>query len=258
MNSLNIVKIGGSVLEEESSLQQFLDDFGRIEGPKILVHGGGTKATALSKELGIPVRMHEGRRITDAESLDVAVMVYAGLINKSLVARLQGQNCNAVGLTGADLNVIPASKRKPDSIDFGFVGDIETQEMNGYFISRLLDEGVVPVFCAITHDGDGQLLNTNADTIASSLCSLLSENYEVRLTYCMDVEGVMLDKYQPDTLFETLNSEQFHHYKQEGVIKDGMIPKLFNGFKALENGVHKVSIKHSKNLLNGTETALIS
>lgn len=256
MDKLNIVKIGGSVAEDDKALSLFLDDFSRLEGAKILVHGGASKATALSKQLGIEVKIKDGRRITDADSLDVAVMVYAGLINKNLVAKLQARGCNAVGLSGADLNVIPAQKRIHSDIDYGFVGDIDTKDINSYMLRRLMDESVVPVFCAVTHDTQGQLLNTNADTIAASLAIVLSTVYKVSLTFCMDIPGVLEDVEDPGSLLESLDIRSYQKFKRSRAISSGMIPKLHNGFEALEKGTDKVVIKHSKNLLTETGTVL--
>jgi len=256
MDKLNIVKIGGSILGEEKALNTFLKDFSTLEGPKILVHGGGAQASELSEKLGVKVTMKDGRRITDGDSLDVAVMVYAGLINKKLVAKLQARKCNAVGLCGADLNVIPAQKRVHPTIDYGWVGDIEPGAINAHFLKRLMDESVVPVFCAITHDEQGQLLNTNADTIARQLANSFSGHFATSLTFCMDTEGVLRDASEPNSLIDCLNEDEFQALRQSKAITDGMIPKLHNGFRALEKGTQQVMIKHSRNLLNGTGTSL--
>lgn len=256
MKPLHLVKIGGTLIDDEETLTAFLNDFSRLEGYRILVHGGGSKASKLSQRLGIKVAMNEGRRITDADSLEVVTMVYAGLINKTLVARLQALDCNAVGLTGADLNVIPARKRVHTTIDYGFVGDIESSQINSYLIRRLMDENVVPVFSAITHDTKGQLLNTNADTIASTLAVALASKYEVTLTICLDKPGVLRDVDDPGSRIPVLDQRQYGELKQSGIIHEGMIPKLDNGFNALRDGVKHVSIKHSKNLLNETGTRL--
>lgn len=256
MDKLNIVKIGGSILSREEALSTFIRDFCQLQGPKILVHGGGAQASELSEKLGIEVNMKDGRRITDADSLDVAVMVYAGLINKKLVARLQAGNCNAVGLCGADLNVIPASKRVHPTIDYGWVGDIEPGAVNAHLLKRLIDESVVPVFCAITHDEQGQLLNTNADTIARQLADTFSSHFETILTFCMDIDGVLRDAAEPGSLIDCLKEHEFHSLRESRAITDGMIPKLHNGFRALERGASQVKIKHSRNLLNGTGTTL--
>lgn len=256
MDKLNIVKIGGSIFEDDDMLSSFLDDFSRLEGPKILVHGGGSQASSLSEKLGIEVKIEEGRRITDAESLDVAIMVYAGLINKTLVAKLQARGCNAAGLSGADFNIIPAEKRIHAATDYGFVGDIKSKDINKYLIKRLMEESVVPVFCAITHDTNGQLLNTNADTIAASLAIALSSAYKVSLSYCLNITGVLKNLEDPESLLESLTIRDYQKLKRSGAIKSGMLPKLHNGFEALGNGVSRVTIKHTKNLLSETETSL--
>lgn len=256
MDKLNIIKIGGSIFEDDDMVSSFLDDFCRLEGPRVLVHGGGSQASSLSEKLGIKVSMKGGRRITDAASLEVAIMVYAGLINKTLVAKLQARSCNAAGLSGADFNIIPAKKRIQTVTDYGFVGDIESTNMNRYLIRRLMDENVVPVFCAITHDTSGQLLNTNADTIAASLAIALSSDYEVNLSYCMNIDGVLKNINNPDSLVESLEKHNYQKLKRDGAIKNGMLPKLCNGFEALENGVSRVMVKHIKNLLSEKGTSL--
>lgn len=256
MDKLDIIKIGGSIIEDDEAMSSFLDDFSRLNSPKILVHGGGSKVTSLSDRLGVDVKIKDGRRITDSDALEIAVMVYAGLLNKTVVAKLQARGCNAVGLSGADLNVIPARKRVHSSIDYGFVGDIESNDMNSYLVRRLMDENVVPVFCAITHDTNGQLLNTNADTIAASLAVALSSAYEVSLTFCMDIAGVLKNVEEPGSLLESLNIRDYQKLKRSGVITSGMIPKLHNGFEALEKGAARVTVKHSKNLLTQTGTLL--
>lgn len=258
MDTLQIVKIGGNIVNNKDQLNAFLEEFAELTPPKILVHGGGSSASDICKKLGIPIQMTNGRRITDGPALDVAVMVYAGLINKNIVAKLQGLSCNALGLSGADLNIIPAEKRTGTEIDYGFVGDIEPDTINTYFIKRLLDEQIVPVFPAITHDTNGQLLNTNADTIAATLAIALTNKYEVSLTYCFEKTGVLKDVEDESSLFSNLTKDQFSDLKKDGTIHEGMIPKLDTGFEALSKNVHKVHIKHVKNLSNqiGTELTL--
>lgn len=258
MQTLNIIKIGGSIANNDSRLTTFLNNFVDIDTPKIIVHGGGTAATDLCEKLGIPVQMKDGRRITDKPALDVAVMVYAGLINKTIVAKLQSLSCNALGLSGADLNMIPAQKRQHLQVDYGFVGDVEPKEINTYFIRRLLDEQVVPVFPAITHDGNGQLLNTNADTIASAVTIALTKNYSTHLTYCFEKPGVLQDVEDDDSWIRQIDQEKYARLKKEGVINEGMIPKLDTAFEALRQDVNHVHIKHADNLLNdkGTELTL--
>lgn len=257
MQILNIIKIGGSIANNEERLSSFLENFVHINSPKIIVHGGGTAATDLCRKLNIPVQMKEGRRITDKPALDVAVMVYAGLINKTIVAKLQGLSCNAIGLSGADLNMIPAQKRQHPEVDYGYVGDVAPENINTYFIRRLLDEQVVPVFPAITHDGKGQLLNTNADTIASSLAIALAKNYTSHLTYCFEKRGVLRDVEDDDSWIKQIDREKYGGLKKEGVINEGMIPKLDTAFEALREGVNRVHIKHADNLINNTGTELI-
>ncbi|MGD8426972.1 MAG: acetylglutamate kinase [Balneolaceae bacterium] len=256
MKRLNIIKIGGNIVNNESRLKGFLKKFVLLNHPKILVHGGGNLASGLCRKLNIPIQMNNGRRITDKPALDVAVMVYAGLINKKIVARLQGLSCNALGLSGADLNIIPARKRSNTNIDYGFVGDIESDDINTYFIQRLLDEQIVPVFPAITHDNSGQLLNTNADTIASTLAISLTPKYEVRLTYCFEKIGVLRDVNDDRTLIRELSKKAFDEIKNSGSIQEGMIPKLFTAFNALEHNVQNVYIKHGKNLITKIGTKL--
>lgn len=258
METLHIIKIGSNIVNDEEKTDEFLSNFVRLESPKILVHGGGSSASSLCEELGIPIQMTNGRRITDGPALDVAVMVYAGLINKNMVAKLQGLSVNALGLSGADLNIIPAEKRSGTEIDYGFVGDIEAKDINTYFIGRLLDEQVIPVISAITHDTKGQLLNTNADTIASTLSAALSKKYEVELTYCFGKKGVLQDVNDDGSLINYLAYDAFENLKQENVIREGMIPKLDTAFEALNQNVQRVQIKHSKNLLKdiGTELSL--
>lgn len=255
---LQIIKIGGRVANDPGRLASFLDRFTALPYPKALVHGGGKAASAMCDKLGIPIRITEGRRITDGDALEVAVMVYAGLINKTIVARLQGRDCNALGLSGADLNIIPARRRQHPRIDFGFVGDIEAGELNTYFIRRLLDEQIVPVFPAITHDGQGQLLNTNADTIASTLAVALAGQMPVSLTYCLDKEGVLEDIDDERSLITTLSYNRYHQLKEAGAIHEGMIPKLDTAFEALRQRVKQVRITHPRNLSlsNSTGTEL--
>ena len=257
METLQIVKIGGKIVNDEDKLEEFLQQFVAVDQPKILVHGGGSSASDLCRKLDIPVRMNEGRRITDQPTLDVAVMVYAGLINKKIVAGLQGRSCHALGLTGADLNTIPARKRTGTEINYGFVGDIDSGEVNTHFISRLLDEQIVPVFPAITHDNNGQLLNTNADTIASGLAVALSDKYRVVLSYCFEKAGVMLDATDDESLIEKLDRNSFEELKENGSITEGMVPKLHTAFEALSRNVHRVNIKKAANLSSQTGTELI-
>lgn len=239
-SSLSIVKIGGNVIENEAELAHFLELFARLPEPKMLVHGGGKKATAFGERLGIESLLVKGRRITDHQSLEVAIMVYAGLLNKNIVATLQSFSCNAIGLSGADADAIRARKRLVKDIDFGFVGDIE--QVNPKAIKSLLDAGLVPVFCALTHNGKGQLLNTNADTIASELAIALSVSYNTILYYCFEKEGVLRDIKKEDSVITHIDEAIYKQLLEEELIAEGMLPKLENCFHALQNNVQKVCI----------------
>ena len=254
--SLSIVKIGGNIVDNPEALESFLNDFKKLEGNKLLVHGGGVMASKLAKQLGIETKMVNGRRITDEETIKVVTMVYSGWINKSIVASLQKIDCNAIGLSGADANCIPSIRRSPVPIDFGFVGDPDPNKVNSSFISQLLESDIIPVFCAITHDENGSLLNTNADTIAYSVATGLSNNYNTSLYYCFEKEGVLKDINNPDSLIATMSFEECEVYKKNGIIVDGMIPKMDNSFKAIRNGVSEVIILHANNLLTRKGTIL--
>lgn len=254
---LSIVKIGGNIVDNPEALDKFLTDFNRLDGLKILIHGGGAIATKMAGQLGIETRKVQGRRITDSETLKLVTMIYAGLINKNIVASLQKTGCNAIGLSGADANCIPSVRRSPEPIDFGFVGDPDPNKVNTWFISKLLENDVTPVFCAITHDGEGSLLNTNADTIAYTVATSLSEKYKTVLYYCFEKEGVLMDVNDPDSLIEKINLDDCDKLLLRGVIADGMIPKLQNSFNAISQGVSEVIILHAKNLLSGKGTVLI-
>tara|TARA_R110002124_G_scaffold149259_5_gene315389 strand:+ start:35200 stop:35961 length:762 start_codon:yes stop_codon:yes gene_type:complete len=236
MSTIKVIKIGGKVIDDESKLDQFLADFIQIEGNKILVHGGGKIASDVASKLGIETKMIEGRRITDSHMLDVVTMVYAGLVNKKIVAKLQALDCNALGLSGADLNLIQSKKRKSEPVDFGFVGDVES--VDGVLLNSLLNEGITPVIAPLTHNGNGQLLNTNADNIAGFIATELARNEEVELDLCFDLEGVM----NGEKLITEMNLLFYRHLEGNGIIKEGMIPKLDLGFKALNAGAKKVRI----------------
>lgn len=242
MKKLTVIKIGGNVIDNSEKLHQFLLDFTAVPGDKILIHGGGKIATELGVSLGVEAKMVEGRRITDIETLRVVTMVYAGLINKNLVAQLQAKGCNAIGLTGADGNVIKAVKRPVAEIDYGYVGDLNASSVSTQTLISLLDAGMVPVLCAITHDGDTQLLNTNADTIASAVAVAMSTCYETSLIYCFEKRGVMRDIEDDNSLVTEIKLEQFETLKNEGVVSGGMIPKLHNAFEAIKSGVSAVYI----------------
>ena len=244
MDKLQIVKIGGNVIEDQKALLEFLSDFSNLKGPKILVHGGGKEATQMAKKIGVEVQLVEGRRITDAQNLEIITMLYAGKLNKNIVAQLQALGCNSLGLTGADGNSILADKRPSDPIDFGFVGDLT--EVNQSLFKLLLREGISPVCCALSHDGKGQLLNTNADTIAATLAAALSSNYEVCLSFCFEKDGVLSDLNDELSIIKTINEEDYINLKSKGVLHTGMLPKLQNCFMALKNGVKQVRIGSPK------------
>lgn len=253
--NLHVFKIGGAVLEEEAELENTLAFFSNLPGQKVLVHGGGRRASRLSQALGIEPRMHEGRRITDAVTLEAVVMAYAGWENKRIVSLLQALGCNALGLSGADGNTILAAKRPPGEVDYGYAGDI--RKVNAPAIAALLQAGFTPVFCAITHDGQGQLLNTNADTIAAELAAALAPHYQLSLYYCFEMPGVMLDVAQPDSLIAYLDPEAYARHRQSSQISGGMIPKLDNGFRALQARVESVQIGSRRSLANGEATQLL-
>lgn len=286
---IKVVKIGGNVVDNPGLMREFVRDFAAMPGMKILVHGGGVMASQMQKAMGMTPQMIEGRRVTDEETLKVVTMVYAGWCNKNITALLQAQGCNAIGLTGADGNAIKASKRPPvyveslgEDVDYGYVGDVTSQSVNASFIYSLLSRGIVPVFNAINHDGEGNLLNTNADTIASSVAVAMA-NYRYRtprevccrceecthcsddgrlthvteLIYCFEKDGVLADKDDDSSVIAEIDKEQFAHLKAEGIVADGMIPKLTNSFKAIDSGVARVVVKHARNLLNNKGTTLL-
>ncbi len=245
---LSIIKIGGNIIDNPTELAQFLVDFSKIEGNKILVHGGGKSATKMAQSIGLVPQMVEGRRITDKPMLDVVVMIYAGEINKNVVAQLQANNTNAMGFSGADGNLIKSTKRNHPTIDYGFVGDV--QKVNTPLLKTVISIGIVPVFCAITHDKNGQLLNTNADTIASELAIAASEVFEVTLNYCFEKAGVLTDVDDENSVIEQINLTLYAKLKSEGAIHSGMIPKLDNCFNSLSKGVQKIRIGHHQMLKN--------
>ena len=285
---IKVVKIGGNVVDNPELLREFVKDFAAMPGMKVLVHGGGVMASQMQKAMGMVPLMIEGRRVTDEETLKVVTMVYAGWCNKNITALLQAEGCNAIGLTGADGNVIKAKKRAPvfvesigQDVDYGYVGDVNADSVNAAFIYSLLERGIVPVFNAINHDGEGNLLNTNADTIASSVavalanykyrspreiccrceeCTHCSDDgrltHETELIYCFEKDGVLYDKDDDTSVIPTITPEKFAELKKEGIVADGMIPKLTNAFKAIDNGVGRVIIKHARNLLTPNGTTL--
>ena len=283
---IKVVKIGGNVVDNPELLKEFVKDFAAMPGMKVLIHGGGVMASQMQKSMGMTPIMIEGRRVTDEETLKVVTMVYAGWCNKNIVALLQGAGCNAIGLCGADGNAIKAAKRPPvevagQMVDYGYVGDVKAESVNASFVYSLIERGIVPVFNAINHDGEGNLLNTNADTIASSVaialaghkyrnrwevcsacenCTHCSDDgrltHEVELIYCFEKDGVLYDKDDDASVIEQIDKAKFAELKEEGVVADGMIPKLTNAFKAIDSGVSRVIIKHARNLLNDKGTTL--
>ncbi len=252
--ALTIIKVGGKIVEESSTLQQLLADFSAIEGYKLLVHGGGRSATTLAAQLGIESRMVNGRRITDAETLKVVTMVYGGLVNKNIVAGLQAKGVNALGLTGADMDVIRSVKRPVKEVDYGFVGDVE--KVNGEFLAELIRKGIVPVMAPLTHDGKGHILNTNADTIAGETAKALAQLFDVTLVYCFEKKGVLRDEKDDDSVIPEISRADFDRYVKEGIIQGGMIPKLENAFDALQAGVAKVVITQAT-AIDGTQGTII-
>ena len=286
---IKVVKIGGNVVDNPELLREFVKDFAAMPGMKILVHGGGVMASQMQKSMGMSPQMIEGRRVTDEDTLKVVTMVYAGWCNKNITALLQAHGCNAIGLTGADGNAIKASKRSPvyieslgEEVDYGYVGDVSAQSVNASFIYSFISRGIVPVFNAINHDGSGNLLNTNADTIASSLavamanykyrtprevccrceeCTHCSDDgklvHETELIYCFEKDGVLNDKDDDSSIIPEIDKEKFIQLKADGIVVDGMIPKLTNSFNAIDSGVARVVIKHARNLLNNKGTILI-
>ena len=286
---IKVIKIGGNVVDNPELLGRFVRDFAAMPGMKILVHGGGVMASQMQKAMGMVPQMVEGRRVTDEETLKVVTMVYAGWCSKHITALLQAEGCNAIGLCGADGNVIKARKRTPlyveslgKEVDYGYVGDVSAESVNAGFIYSLLEKGIVPVFNAINHDGEGNLLNTNADTIASSVaiamanyryrsprevCSRCEEcthcsddgrlTHETELIYCFEKDGVLYDKDDDRSVIGEITRGRFEELKKEGIVADGMIPKLTNSFKAIDSGVARVVVKHARNLLNDMGTVLI-
>lgn len=256
MKSLTVIKIGGNIIDRPDELDSFLMKFIKIDGPKILIHGGGVLASEMAAKLGIKTVMHQGRRITDLETLKLVSMVYAGWINKSIIAKLQKLGCNSIGLSGADGDSVPAVKRSPVPIDFGYVGDVDPAQINAGFLMSLLGRGITPVFCAITHDRNGSILNTNADTMASSLAIALSKDYYTKLIYCFEKQGVLSDPDNENSVIPLITRKNYESMKEAGFIKDGMIPKMDNAWYAIDKGVSEVYIKHASNLNNDKGTVL--
>lgn len=244
---LTIIKVGGAVVEDELQLAQLLEDFSAIEGRKVLVHGGGRRATKIGAQLGIESQMVNGRRITDAQTLEVVTMVYGGLVNKNLVARLQANGVNALGLTGADMNVIRSHKRPvKDGIDFGFVGDVE--QADGKMLHTLIEAGITPVMAPLTHDGNGTILNTNADTIASETAKALAPYYDVTLIYAFEKPGVLSNPDDDSSVIPVITRESYRQFVAEGVISGGMMPKIENALAAIEAGVNRIVITRATDI----------
>lgn len=250
---LTIIKVGGKIVEEADTLNQLLDDFSVLTGYKLLVHGGGRSATHMASRLGIESTMVNGRRVTDAETLKVVTMVYGGLVNKNIVAGLQAKGVNAIGLTGADMDVIRSVKRPVKEIDYGFVGDVERVDAGA--LAALIQRGVVPVMAPLTHDGQGHILNTNADTIAGETAKALARLFDVTLVFCFEKKGVLSDENDDESVIPVLTPDLFKQYVAEGIIKEGMIPKLENSFSAIDAGVSQVVITSASAI--GTEAGTI-
>ena len=247
---ITIIKVGGKIVEEQSSLGNLLDRFTAIEGKKVLIHGGGRSATQMAERLGIESRMVAGRRITDEATLQVVTMVYGGLVNKGIVAQLQARGANALGLTGADCNIIKAHKRPVKDIDYGFVGDVE--HADGEMLCKLIEQGILPVVAPLTHDGKGNMLNTNADTMAAETAKALSPYYDVTLMYCFEFPGVMRNPDDADSVISSITAETFKELVADGTVSGGMIPKIENALDAIANGVTKVIITKA-DAIDGTK-----
>lgn len=248
MIDLFVIKIGGNIIDDEEKLKLFLKQFAAVQGLKILVHGGGKLATRLADQLGIQQQMVDGRRITDAETLKIVTMVYAGYINKNIVAQLQALGCDAIGVTGADANLLRAKKRVHPTMDYGLVGDIDSSQFSVGSWNALLDEDLKPVIAPITHNGQGQLLNTNADTIAQEIAKGLASAYNVHLVYTFEKSGVLMDVNDERSVINTLTRQHYAGLRQNGLIFAGMIPKLDNAFTAIDSGVRKVIIGKAEEL----------
>jgi acetylglutamate kinase len=256
-SKLHIIKMGGNVIDDQGNLMAFLGRFARLGGYRILVHGGGKIATKMGDKLGIESKYVDGRRITDDATMDLVTMVYAGLVNKQVVATLQALGCKAIGLTGADANVILATKRPVKAIDYGWAGDVESEKVGAQTLAGFLSMGLTPVFAPLTHDGNGHLLNTNADTIASSLAVSLSDTYEVHLVYCFEKKGVLLSVEDENSVVKIINREKFEDMKSKGALHSGILPKIENALLAIEKGVERVIIGHADDLLENIAEEII-
>lgn len=254
MEKLTLIKVGGKIVEEPDTLAALLERFSKIEGNKVLVHGGGRSATALATQLGIESKMVNGRRITDADMLRVVTMVYGGLVNKTIVAKLQALNINALGLTGADMNYMQSDKRPVKEVDYGFVGDVK--KVDADLLADLIKKGVVPVLAPLTHDKKGNLLNTNADTIAGEAAKALAKHFDVMLVYCFEKKGVLMDANDDDSVIPEITKELFVKYVEQEIIQGGMIPKLENAFAAIDAGVKEVIITEAGQLGCNTGTVV--
>ncbi|EMY82408.1 acetylglutamate kinase [Psychroflexus gondwanensis] len=248
MKTLKVIKIGGNIIDDNEALLGFLKDFSNLKGPKLLVHGGGKLATDLAQKMGVEVKMIDGRRITDVHTLDIIVMMYAGKINKNIVVNLQANQCNAIGFSGADGNSIISTKRPTTPVDFGFAGDVT--QVNTEVLELLINQNITPVFCAITHDKNGQLLNTNADTIASELAIALAKTYQTELYYCFGKSGVLRDINDEFSVIESITPDNVQELIQNKIISDGMLPKIKNSINAINHRVNKVCIGKSEMIFN--------
>lgn len=254
-NKLTVIKVGGKIVEEEDSLKRLLQDFSQIGEHKILVHGGGRSATKIAERLGIESKMVNGRRITDADTLQIVTMVYGGLVNKSIVAGLQSLNVNALGLTGADMDIIRSEKRPVKDIDYGFVGDVKS--VKGETLKSLIDRDIVPILAPLTHDGKGNMLNTNADTIAAETAQAMAKYFDVTLVYCFEKKGVLLEENDDNSVIPQLDRHQFKEYLEKGIIQGGMIPKLENAFRSIDKGVREVVITQASDIGKNQGTRII-
>ena len=248
MEKITIVKVGGKIVEEDASLKQLLADFSYIEGKKLLVHSGGRSATRIAERLGIATQMVDGRRITDTPMLEVVTMVYGGLVNKQIVARLQALGINALGMTGADMNIMLSDRRPVTTIDYGWVGDV--RRADGDALARLIDSGVVPVIAPLTHDGKGNILNTNADTMAGETAKALAAHFRVKLVFCFEKNGVLRDENDDNSVIPSITPQEYASLRAEGIVQGGMIPKLDNSFATLAAGVEEVIITRASSLHN--------
>jgi acetylglutamate kinase len=249
MENIYVIKIGGNVIDDENSLKSFLQDFAKIPAKKILVHGGGKVATKIGEQLNIKPNYINGRRITDKDTIDLVTMVYGGLLNKKIVAQLQSLSCNAIGLTGADANLIPATIRPVTDIDYGYVGDVDNYQLSIINYQLFLNSGLTPVFAPLTHDGKGQILNTNADTVASVMAIALSAVHKVRLIYCFEKKGVLNDINDGSSVIGHINKSAYEALTAQNKLHDGMIPKMQNAFNAIDKGVQEIVIGDAKDLL---------